>query len=298
MTDYDLYEVILNGDSPPPTRYVEGVETPYPHTIVEEKLARKLALPNEHQLKFNSYNTAKSLMEAIEKRFGERLDQIYDRLQKFISQLEIHGETISQEDLNLIWRNKPDLESLSMDDLYNNLKIYEAEVMRSSSTTQNTQNIAFMSSNNTDNTNKVVNTAHDVSAASSKTNASSLPNVDSLSDAMIYSFFAIQSDSPQLDNEDLKQFNPDDLEEIDLKWQMAMLTMKAGRFLQKTGRNLGVKGTETIGFDKTKIECYNFHKRGHFSRECRAFKHQDKRNREAPRKTVPAEDTTSNALVY
>nr|GEW14257.1 putative ribonuclease H-like domain-containing protein [Tanacetum cinerariifolium] len=197
------------------------------YALWEEKLVRKnelkargtllMALPNEHPLKFNSYKTAKSLIEAIEKRFGgnneskkvqktllkqqyenfnrtslEGLDQIYDRLQKLISQLEIHGETISQEDLNLkllrslpsewkthtlIWRNKPNLETLSMDDLYNNLKIYEAEVMG-------------------------------------------------------------QSNGSQLDNEDLKQIDPDDLEEMDLKWQMEMLTMRARRFLQKTGKNL------------------------------------------------------------
>ncbi|GKE02923.1 hypothetical protein Tco_1390906 [Tanacetum coccineum] len=104
-------ELIVNGDSPPPKRTVDGVEQTYPPTTVEEKLARKnelkargtllMALPNEHQLKFNSYKNAKSLMEAIEKRFREGLDQIYDRLQKLISQLEIHGETISQEDVNL-----------------------------------------------------------------------------------------------------------------------------------------------------------------------------------------------------
>nr|GFB30022.1 ribonuclease H-like domain-containing protein [Tanacetum cinerariifolium] len=52
-------------------------------------------------------------------------------------------------------------------------------------------------------------------------------NVDSLSNAVIYSFFTSQSSSPQLDNEDLKQINADDLEEMDLKWQMAMLTMRA-----------------------------------------------------------------------
>nr|GEX12914.1 hypothetical protein [Tanacetum cinerariifolium] len=234
MTDYALWKVILNGDSPPPTRTIEGAVTPYPPTTVEEKLARNnelkakgtllMTLPNEHQLKFKYYMTAKSLMEAIKKRFGgnkeskkvqktllkqqyenftgtssEGLDQIYDRLQKLI-----------------------DLETLRMDDLYNNLKIYKAEVMGSSSTTQNTQNIAFVSSNNTDSTNKAVNTTHGVFAASSKTNASNLPNVDSLSDAIIYSFFASQSNSPQLDNEDLKQIDHDDLEEMDLKWQMAI----------------------------------------------------------------------------
>nr|GEV74939.1 hypothetical protein [Tanacetum cinerariifolium] len=325
-TNYTLWEVILNGDLPSSTRSVSGVEIPYPPTIVKEKLAKKNELkargtllmdhPNKHQLKFNSYKNAKSLMKAIEKRFegnkeskkvqktllkqqyknfngtsSEGLAQIYDRLQKLISQLKIHRETISQEYLNLkllkslpyewkthtlIWKNKPDLETLSMDDLYNNLKIYKAEVMG---------------------TNKAVNTAYDVSAASSKTNASNLPNVDSLSDALIYSFFAGQSNSQQLDNEDLKQIDPDDLEEMDLKWQMAMLTMRAKRFLQKTGRNLGVKGTGTIGFDKNNVECYNCHIRGHFARECRASKHKDNKNRKAPKRTMPVEDTTSNALV-
>ncbi|GKA84572.1 hypothetical protein Tco_0806167 [Tanacetum coccineum] len=134
--NYALWELIVNGDSPPPKRTVDGVEQTYPPTIVEEKLARKnelmgrgtllMALPNEHQLKFNTYKCAKTLIEAIEKRFGgnkeskktqktllkqkyenfnrsslEGLDQIYDKLQKLISQLEILGETISQEDMNL-----------------------------------------------------------------------------------------------------------------------------------------------------------------------------------------------------
>nr|GEU94017.1 hypothetical protein [Tanacetum cinerariifolium] len=256
-------EVILNGDSPPPTRSVNGVETTYPPTTAEEKLARKnelkargtllMALPNEHQHKFNSYKSDKSLMEAIEKMFGgnkeskkvqkthpkqqyvnfngtssEGLDQIYDRLQKLISLLEIHGETISQENLNL-------------------------KLLRS------------------------------------------LPS--DLSDAVIYTFFASQSNSSQLDNEDLKQIDPDDLEEMDLKWQMAMLTMRARRFLQKTRRNLGVKGTDTIGFDKNKVECYNCHRKGHFARECMVSKHQDNRNRETTTRIVPVYETTSNALV-
>nr|GEU41878.1 hypothetical protein [Tanacetum cinerariifolium] len=185
-------EVILYGDSPPPTRSVEGVETPYPPTTVEEKLAKKnelkargtllMALSNKHQLKFNFYKTVKSFMEAIEKIFK--------------------GNKESKK-----------------------------------------------------------------------------------------------SNSPHIDNEDLKQIDPDDLEEIDLKWQMTMLTMRARRFLPKTGRNLGVKGTKTIGFDKTKVECYNCHIRGYFARECKASKHQDNRNREAPRRTVPVKDTTLNALV-
>ncbi|GJT66269.1 ribonuclease H-like domain-containing protein [Tanacetum coccineum] len=186
---------------------------------------------------------------------------------------------------------------MSMDDLYNNLRIYEAEIMGSSSTNQNTKNVAFVSFNITSSTNEAFKTAHGVSIANSKNNASTLPNVDSLSDVVIYSFFASQSNSSQLDNEDLKQIDPDDLEEMDLKWQMAMLTMRARRFLKKTGRNLGVNGTDTIGFDKTKVKCYNCHRRGHFTRECRVPKSQDSRNRETTRRTVPVEETTSNALV-
>ncbi|GJR71635.1 putative ribonuclease H-like domain-containing protein [Tanacetum coccineum] len=331
MTDYALWEVIVNGDSPPPKRTVDGVEQTYPPTTAEEKLARKnelkargtllMALPNEHQLKFNTYKCAKTLMEAIEKRFGgnkeskktqktllkqqyenfngsssEGLDQTYDRLQKLISQLEILGETISQEDMNLkflrslpsewkthtlIWRNKPDLDTLSMDDLYNNLKIYETEVKGSSSSNQNSQNVAFVSSNN--------------SGSSNQAYGSNSANTDSMSDAVIYSFFANQSNSPQLNDEDLQQIDADDLEEMDLKWQMAMLTMRARRFLNKTGRKINANGSETIGFNKSKVECYNCHKRGHFARECRAPR--ENRNREPVRRNVTVETIETKALV-
>nr|GFA66715.1 hypothetical protein [Tanacetum cinerariifolium] len=273
MTDYSLWEVILIGDSPTPTRVVG----------------------DKHQLEFNIHKDAKSLMKDIEKRFGgnketkkvqktllkqqyanfsgsssESLDQIHDRLQKLISQLEVLGESLSQEDINmkflrslplewrthtLIWINKADLEDHSLDDLFNNLKIYEAKVKNSSSTSHTTQNISFVSSNNTDSTNESVSDVPSVSAPSTTTPVSILPNVDNLSDDVIYSFFASQSNSPQLDNEDLKQIDADDLEEMDLKWQMVMLTMRAKRFLQRTGRNLGANGTTAIGFDML-MQCF------------------------------------------
>nr|GEX80706.1 hypothetical protein [Tanacetum cinerariifolium] len=127
------------------------------------------------------------------------------------------------------------------------------EVKGSTTSSHNTQNIAFVSSNNTDSTNKSVNVILSVSAANSTAPVSTLPNVDSLSDVVIYSFFASQSNSPQLENEDLKQIDADYWEEMDLKWQIAMLTMRARGFLQKTGRNLGANGTATIGFDMSKV---------------------------------------------
>ncbi|GJU01995.1 hypothetical protein Tco_1112333 [Tanacetum coccineum] len=261
MTDYALWEVIVNGDSPPPKKTIDGVEQTYPPTTAKEKLARKkelkargtllMALPNEHKLKFNSYKSAKSLMEATEKRFGGNKES---------KKLETHGEIISQEYLNLkllrslpsewkthtlIWKNKSDLDTLSIDDLYNNLKIYETEVKGSSSTSQNTQNVAFVSSNITGSTNEAVKTAHGDSTANSKANASYLPNVDSLSDALIYSFFARDG-------------------------------------LKVADGNADNKSKEISQEDM---------------KESRAPKQQDNRNRETTRRIVPVEKNTSNALV-
>nr|GEY58384.1 hypothetical protein [Tanacetum cinerariifolium] len=208
------------------------------YSLWEQRLAKKnklkargtllMALLDKHQLKFTIHKDAQTLMEAIEKTF--------------------RGNKEAKK------RNKVDLEEQSLDDLFNYLKIYKAEVKGSSTSSQNTQNIAFVSSNNTDSTNESVNVVPSVFTTSSKATVSTLLNVDSLSDAVIYSFFASQSNSPQLDNEDLKQINPDDLEEIDIKWQMAMLTMRVRRFLKRTGRNLGSADHQgTIG-TKTLLE--------------------------------------------
>nr|GEV34012.1 ribonuclease H-like domain-containing protein [Tanacetum cinerariifolium] len=169
----------------------------------------------------------------------------------------------------LIWRNKTDLEEESLDDLFNSLKIYEAEVKCSSSTSTTTQNIAFVSSSNTDNTNEPVSAAASVSAVSAEIHISSLPNVDSLSNAVIYLFFSSQSSGPQCDNDDLK-----------------------------TGRNLRENGPISMGFDMSKVECYNCHRKGHFARECRSPKDTRRNGATEPkRRNVPVETPTSNALV-
>ncbi|GJW28280.1 ribonuclease H-like domain-containing protein [Tanacetum coccineum] len=161
-----------------------------------------------------------------------------------------------------------------------------------SSSSSNSQNVAFVSLENTSSTNEAVNTAHDASTASSQGQAPS----STYADDVMFSFFANQSNSSQLDNKDLEQIDTDDLEKMDLKWQVAILTMRVKRFLKKTGRNLNFNGKETVGFDKTKVECYNCHRRGHFARECRAPRNQENRNGDALRRVVPVE-TPANALV-
>ncbi|GKD30614.1 hypothetical protein Tco_1241392 [Tanacetum coccineum] len=227
-TDYAFWEVIVNGDATASIASASaGTEGPIPPKTAEQKLARKnelkakstmlLAIPDEHLLKFHEIKDAKTLWEAIKTRF-----------QKLISQLEIHGEVISQEDANLkllkslpsawnnialIMRNKSDLYTLSMDDLYNNSKVYEADIKGQSSSSLNSQNVAFVSSKNTSSTNEAVNIAHDVSIVSSQGQASSLTYADDV----MFSFFANQSNSTQPDNEDLEQIDTDDFEEMDLK---------------------------------------------------------------------------------
>ncbi|GJU08440.1 ribonuclease H-like domain-containing protein [Tanacetum coccineum] len=236
--DYALWEVIENGNSLPKTQLVNNVMTLMPLTITEEKAQKRLemkarstlmmSIPNEHQLEFNSIKDAKLLMEAIKKRFGRN-----DATKK------------TQKNL-LKQQNITDLETMSMDDLYNNLKVFEPEVKGMSSSSSSTQYMAFVH---------------------------------------------------QLAHEDLEQIHPDDVEEIDLKWQMAMLTMRTRRFLKNTRRKLSLNTNETIGFDKSKLKCYNCHKKGHFARECRALRNQDYRNKDNSRKGTPVETFNSTTLV-
>ncbi|GJV30727.1 ribonuclease H-like domain-containing protein [Tanacetum coccineum] len=175
---------------------------------------------------------------------------------------------------------------------YENFAALRSEGLDKTYHSSNSQNVAFVSSNNTSSTNEAVKSAHDVSAASSQGQASA----STYADDVMFSFFANHSSSLHLDNEDLEQIDTNDLEEMHLQWQVAMLTMRVKRFIKKTGRNLNFNGKETVGFAKTNVECYNCHRRGHFTRECKALRNQGNRNGDNTRKVVPVE-TSAKALV-
>ncbi|GJS01483.1 putative ribonuclease H-like domain-containing protein [Tanacetum coccineum] len=308
---YVSHYAIENGNSFKPaaqtTTNVDGNSTTLIPGLIttEEKVQKKndmkarsmllMALPNEHLMTFNQYKDAKTLFAAIQTRFGgneatkktqktllkqmyknfsapstESLDSIFNRLQKIVSQLAILG-------IN-------DLDTMSFDDLYNNFKIVEQEVKRtaSSSLSSSSHNMAFVSSPSSTNE---VNTAYGVSTANTQVSpastqvstASTQVSTANLSNATVYAFLASQPNGSQLVHKDLEKIREDDLEEMDLKWQ----------------------------YDKSKVECFNCHKMGHFTRECRGPRNQDSRNKnqggeknqKGSRRTINVEETSSKAMV-
>nr|GEV19367.1 hypothetical protein [Tanacetum cinerariifolium] len=228
---------------------------------LKAKSTLMLAIPDEHLLKFHACKNTKSLWEAIKNRFGGNKES--KKMQNTILKQNYENfAASSQEGLDKTYdRFQKLINTLSMDDLYNNLNVYESEIKTQSSSSLNSHNVAFVSSDNSSSTNETVNTAHSVSAASSKDQASTA----SYADDVMFSFFSNQSNALQLDNKDLEQIDTDDLEEMDLKWQVAMLTMRVKR-------------------------------RGHFARECRAPRNQENRNRDALTRNTPVDTSTTNAL--
>ncbi|GJX23054.1 putative ribonuclease H-like domain-containing protein [Tanacetum coccineum] len=224
-----------------------------------------MALPNEHLLTFSQYKDTKTLFEAIHAIFGsnEATKKTQKTLLKQI-QLAILGENISQEDLNLkflrslpiewnthvvVWRNKLDLDMMSIVDLYNNFKIVEQEVKRSvtSSFDSSSQNVVFVS---TPSSTKDANPASvQVSTVSTPVSTAST-NSANLSDAIVYAFLANQPNGSQIFYEDLNQIHDDDLEEMDLKWNLALLSMRARKFYQRTRKKITIDRSDTAGSKK------------------------------------------------
>ncbi|GJY44624.1 hypothetical protein Tco_0432837 [Tanacetum coccineum] len=278
LQDYALWEIIEEGNSFKPvartTTNEDGTSTTtIPGAVTaEQKILKKndlkarsilmMTLPSEHLLTFNKHKDAKSLFEAIEARFGgneatkktqktllkqmyetfnasssESLDSIFNRLQKIVSQLTILGEIITPEELNLKF-----------------LRSLPTEWGHSSTNDVNTANV------------------HVSTGSTPVSTASTNNSTACLSDATLYAYLDTQPNGSQVVHEDLEQIHEDNLDEIDLKWQLALLSMKARKFYQRTA---------------------------HFARECRNPRSQENRNRsqDSSRRTINVEESSSKAML-
>ncbi|GJV81004.1 ribonuclease H-like domain-containing protein [Tanacetum coccineum] len=221
-----------------------------------------LAILDEYLLKFHNVADAKSLWEAIKSRFGGNIES--KKMQKNVLKHQFENfSTASNESLDkaydrslpsswnqitLIMRNKPDIDGIDIDDLYNNLRVYEDALK---------------------------------STASGDFGVSTAGGINQVPSTLC-----------------AHDMDGDDLEELDLRWQVAMLTVRVKKFIQRTGRNLDFKEKRPVSLDKSKIECYNCHKKGHFARECRSERNQGRRSYgDNGRSNAPTNESSSQALV-
>nr|GEV15621.1 hypothetical protein [Tanacetum cinerariifolium] len=259
---------------------------------VKARMTLLLSLPDEHQLRFSKYKTTKELWAAILKTFGgneatkktkknllkqqygnfkaegsKTLEQAFNRLQVIVGQLQFIDVEIKKDDLNqkfltslapewlmhtIIWRNRSDLDTMSLDDLYNHLKVYESEVQKKPES--NTQNMAFISSTKHISGKEDGNTAS-VPTASTNVPTASASVVNIIQDTAC-AYIASQSSSSQIKFKDINQIDKDDMEEMDIKWNMALLSMRVDKFWKKTGKKIIIQGSDVAGFDKLKDWSY------------------------------------------
>nr|GEV03205.1 hypothetical protein [Tanacetum cinerariifolium] len=270
---------------------------------VKARTTLLLALLDEHQLRINKYKTAQELWAAILKTFGrndatrktkknllkqqygnfkaerkETLEQTFNRLHAIVSHLEFMDVEIEQDDLNqklltslapewlmhtIVWRNRSDLDTMSLDDLYNHLKVYEPEVQKK----LDSHNMAFIYSANNSSGNGEVNTASIPTVSTQVSPASANVAAASISLDTACAYIASQSNGSQI------------------------------KYWKKTGKKISIQGTDVAGFDKSKVESFNCHKMGHFARECRAPRSQDRGRRENYKQGSKVEEQAPKALM-
>ncbi|GJY23721.1 putative ribonuclease H-like domain-containing protein, partial [Tanacetum coccineum] len=214
MEEYDIWAMEMK-------HYLEYID----NDVWKKRKAKNIlsmAIPKEHMRRFHGMDDAKEIWEAIRTRFGEGLKKGYDRFQQLLSQLEAHGAEVSTEDVNhkflkslppawsnlaMTMRTKPDVDTLSIDDLYNNLRVFEQEIQGATCT-----------------------------PSTSLTNIPEKEALASFADEVIYSLFAKQSKDCDLLHEDLEQIDDLDIEEMDINWQITMIAIRMKKFYKKTRR--------------------------------------------------------------
>nr|GFA22211.1 hypothetical protein [Tanacetum cinerariifolium] len=243
---------------------------------VKARITLLLALPDEHHHQKDKKNQLKQQYGNFKAEGSETLKQTINKLQAIVSHFEFMDVEIEQEDLNqkfltslapewlmytIVWRNRDDLDTMSLDDVYNYLKVYEPEVQKKSKS--NSQNLAFISLSNTTTGKSKLSTASVPTAGTQVSTASTDVATASLSHDT----------------------------------NMALLSMRADRFWKKTGKKITIQGSDVAGFEKLKVECFNCHKIGHFARECRAPRSQDRGKRESYKQGPKEEELALKALM-
>ncbi|KAI3729553.1 hypothetical protein L6452_18214 [Arctium lappa] len=306
LTDYSMWDIIENGPSEAGKIGPDGKRPP-PKTDGERKIRQTelkalstllLAIPNEYQHQFCNCTDAQILWNALEKRFAgtksikrnqrdvlkqqyenftslknESMTQTFDRFNKLIGELATVGVNMEQDDISrkflrslgdewtmytVSYRQSDNLEEKELDDLYNDLRVFETEVETKKKPTGYVHNVALLS------------TSTDTTANPEAVSTASGVNSEKGTETIFEAFLSSHNNN-SLINDDLDQLHPDDLEEMDIKWQMAMLSMRVKKFIKRTGRNnFSQRREDGAGFDKTKVECYKCHMKGHFARECRS----------------------------